>query len=571
MKVRRISMSARILFIVIALFLASDIILGVFLYNKSYDIMLTQIRENAGHIASCAAAEIDGTLLEEIQTTDDMETEAFQTIHDQLTVFLENGGVEYCYIVRQGDSGFEFVVDSDPEEPGLPGDEFGDDGDDVQKALTGVTAVNEKPYTDEWGSHISAYSPIFVDGNVVGLATVDTSADLINKMVGAILTQTIIICAIILVVGAIILFIITQNLKHGFVTLNDKVVELASGDGDLTKHIEITSGDEFEVIGENVNNLVTYIRNILISISKNSELLHTSSLAIAENLDEAQGSASDVSTTMEDMSATVQETTAAINEINDLMADITDAFSDVVSRIKEGREFSSGIRSHALEVGNQASKDKDDAEDKVSEMARSVQDKIDRSKAVEQINVLTENILSITQQTNLLALNASIEAARAGEAGKGFAVVADEISNLASDSANAASEIQNVSATVIQAVNELADEAGEMIEFINGPAINGYTELVETSENYKESAERFDSIMTEFADLTAQIQGNISTIQDSTDKVSHAMDETAESVSRVTEKSLDMSNNMKSIDGDANSSRSVSDALSDEVGKFKLE
>ena len=92
-------------------------------------------------------------------------------------------------------------------------------------------------------------------------------------------------------------------------------------------------------------------------------------------------------------------------------------------------------------------------------MELSVNDKIEKAKSVEEINLLTENIISITEQTNLLALNASIEAARAGDAGKGFAVVANEIGQLAADSANAAVKIKQVSSSVISSVEGLAGEA----------------------------------------------------------------------------------------------------------------
>ena len=571
MKVRKISMSTKVLLIVAILFLASDITLGVFLYQKSYEVTLSQVRENAGHIASCAADIVDGRLLDEIHTHDDIGNDAFNTIYDQLTTFYEYGGVEYCYIVRKDPNGFNFVIDSDPENPGLPGDSFDTDAEDLNKAMTGVLSVNEKPYTDEWGGHISAYCPIFVDGQIVGIATVDTSTELIDDMVGAILTDTIIICVIVFVIGAAILFLLSRSLKKGFVTLNNKVVELTSGDGDLTKKIEITSGDEFEVIGNNINELLSFIRGILVSISQNSRLLSTSSAAIAENLDEAQNSAANVSTTMDDMSRTVQNTSDSLNEINDLVNNITEAFDGVVKQIEEGRQFSSGIRSQAIDIGSKASSDKESAEDKVEEMSRLVQEKIDQSKSVEQIDVLTENILSITEQTNLLSLNASIEAARAGEAGKGFAVVASEIGSLATDSAEAASQIQKVSAEVIAAVNALADEAREMIEFIKGPAIKGYADLVDTSDNYKDSAERFDSMMTEISELTSNIKTDIATIQNSTDQVSRALVDAADGVNRVAEQSRDMTNNMKSIDSDANSGRDVSNALSDAVGKFKLE
>ena len=118
-------------------------------------------------------------------------------------------------------------------------------------------------------------------------------------------------------------------------------------------------------------------------------------------------------------------------------------------------------------------------------MAVSVNEKIEKSKAVEEISVLTDNIIGITEQTNLLSLNASIEAARAGEAGRGFAVVADEIGKLAANSAETAGKIQKVSVKVIEAVNELTQKAETMLHFMDETAMEGYEKLLETSQNYR--------------------------------------------------------------------------------------
>jgi len=91
---------------------------------------------------------------------------------------------------------------------------------------------------------------------------------------------------------------------------------------------------------------------------------------------------------------------------------------------------------------------------------------IEDSKAVEQIDILTDSILQITNQTNLLALNAAIEAARAGEAGKGFSVVADEIRKLAEDSRRNATKIQEITASALKSVKQLAKNATIVLNFL---------------------------------------------------------------------------------------------------------
>ena len=570
MKVRKMKISLKIVIATLVLLVVSDVVLGISIYNRAKNLMVAQIKENAKNIDKCVAASVDGELLAEVQEGD-VGSDAYNKVLEQLGLFLDNSGVEYVYTIRKNASGStDFVVDSDPEDPGLPGEEFEDISEEMAAAFAGTTSVDSEPYTDEWGTHISAYSPIYVDGTVVGLAVVDLSVDWVNEQTSSIAALIIVICVIVLVVGVLVMIGISMVLQNGLSALDSKVQDLANGDGDLTKEVNITTGDEFEAIAGHINKLVTYIREIMLHISENSNTLMETSRGIADNMQSAETGARDISSTMEQMSSAMQETASSLNQVDELMDSVSTAFENIMDKVNAGSQYAHEMKTDAVAVSNTAASSSSEAKVKMEAMKASVGEKIEKSQAVKQIDVLTDNILNITSQTSLLALNASIEAARAGEAGRGFAVVATEIGKLAEDSAKAAGEIQSISTAVVNVVRELAEEAEEMLEFINENTMNAYNRLVETGTEYQKSAEHMDGMMTEITDISHQVREDLKQIKEYTDNVNTAVEETAAGVRRAAEETVEMTNDLGRIGEESADASNIATSLSQEVAKFKL-
>ena len=137
---------------------------------------------------------------------------------------------------------------------------------------------------------------------------------------------------------------------------------------------------------------------------------------------------------------------------------------------------------------------------------------IKETKAVEEIDLLTSTILSITSQTNLLALNAAIEAARAGEAGRGFSVVAEEIRKLAEDSTQAVNQIQKVTQDVKSSVKNLSSNSEKILDFIEKTVIVDYNTMVDTGSQYNTDALFMDNLVTEFEQMSKILHESITSI-----------------------------------------------------------
>lgn len=462
-------------------------------------------------------------------------------------------------------------MDSD-EDAAKVGDEFADSYAELESVFGGKEYIQDYIDHTEDGDLITVYKPIEDNaGKVVAILGCDYDASSITAELQKAVVQTLQIGGICLILAILILTIIVSRITKGLMQVNAKIYDLVHNEGDLTQKLDVRSGDELELIAGNVNELLAYIRKIMIGISSGSMRLMSSSRKMVDHLSSADESITDVSATMQEMSAAMEETTSSLNQITEAIDEIYSSVERIAGSADAGKVSSQEMESRASGANDAAAEGEKKANIETEKMAASLNEKIAKSKSVEQIEILTSNIIEITEQTNLLALNASIEAARAGEAGRGFAVVADEIGKLAGNSADAAAKIRQVSAEVIQAVDELAEGSQQMIEFVRNSTEEGFGGLVATSENYATDANAMRAMMEQFAQTAEELRSTMDGIRESISAVNIAVEESAKGIAGVSESSVQLTGNVNDIQSEASDNNGIAEDLATEVGKFKLE
>ena len=549
------------------------LVCGLMGYNSYTRFEKSMVRmgvEEADMAATIVADSLDANLVSEV-TVGSEGTQVYQNLQGDLRKKQKACGIAFLYTLYTDGKKVYYGVDSD-EDAAKVGDEFADSYAELEPVFGGKEYIQDYIDHTEDGDLITVYKPIEDNaGKVVAVLGCDYDASSISAELQRAVVQTLQIGGICLLLAILILTIIVSRITKGLMQVNAKIYDLVHNEGDLTQKLDVRSGDELELIAGNVNELLAYIRKIMIGISSGSMRLMSTSRKMVDHLSSADESITDVSATMQEMSAAMEETTSSLNQITEAIDEIYSSVERIAGNADAGKVSSQEMESRASGANDAAAEGEKKANIETEKMAASLNEKIAKSKSVEQIEVLTSNIIEITEQTNLLALNASIEAARAGEAGRGFAVVADEIGKLAGNSADAAAKIRQVSAEVIQAVDELAEGSQQMIEFVRNSTEEGFGGLVATSENYATDANAMRAMMEQFAQTAEELRSTMDGIRESISAVNIAVEESAKGIAGVSESSVQLTGNVNDIQSEASDNNGIAEDLAMEVGKFKLE
>jgi len=289
--------------------------------------------------------------------------------------------------------------------------------------------------------------------------------------------------------SALAAFVINRQIMTPLHDLTARLKDIAEGEGDLTKRLDISSNDEIGEVAHWLNIFLEKLQQIIGKVAGNTQ-------GVASSSEELTAVSQKISSNSEATSAQVNVVSTATDQVSRNLQTVATGAEEMSATIKD-------IAKNATEAARIAN----DAV-RVAEETNSTVSKLGVSSA--EIGNVIKVITSIAQQTNLLALNATIEAARAGEAGKGFAVVANEVKELAKQTAKATEEIgqkinaiQNDTKGAVEAIGTISGVINQINDISNMIA----TAVEEQSATTNEMSRNASEAAKGSGDIARNIEG----------------------------------------------------------------
>ncbi|WP_075532628.1 methyl-accepting chemotaxis protein [Moritella viscosa] len=285
-------------------------------------------------------------------------------------------------------------------------------------------------------------------------------------------------------------------------TLND----IADGEGDLTRRLDIKGSDEIALLGGAFNRFTTKLQHIISAVA---DVTHQVS-------DSANNLSQQTKKTTEQLTIHNNETDQVVTAVTEMNATANDVAENVIQvadatqmATKDSLLAQNNVRTSSTAITTLV--------DNVEQASGYMSSLHDQSQKIDHV---LQVIGAIADQTNLLALNAAIEAARAGEQGRGFAVVADEVRSLASRTQESTLEIKvmldGLHQFVAQAVSamktsqETSTHAMQSSTQISG-SLSAVTDAVDA---INEMTNHIATAATEQSSVTDEINRNMVNIRD---------------------------------------------------------
>jgi methyl-accepting chemotaxis protein len=436
-----------------------------------------------------------------------------------------------------------------------------------------------------------------IEGTDWYIVSTGSTAEL-NRDFQRLLTIIFILGLVMVFVAIIISMRFSLIISKPVVRMAAALKDIAQGEGDLTRNIDSSSKDEIGDLAYYFNLTLEKIKNLIINIKKEADILSDIGNDLASNMNETAAGMNEITANINSIkerimnqSASVSETHATMEQvvtnINKLNGHVENQSNNVSQASSAIEEMVANIQSVTTTLINNAdnvdalTEASDVGRTGLSEVAEDIQEIARESEGLLEINAVMENIAS---QTNLLSMNAAIEAAHAGEAGKGFSVVAEEIRKLAESSKEQSDIISNVLKKMKESIDKITNSTENVLTKFEAIDKN-VKSVAQQEENIRHAMEEQDHGSKQILDgignvneITRQVKSGSNEMLDGAKEVIDESERLEKATQEITTGMNEMTNGVEHINLAVNHVNDISiknreaiNALLMEVSRFKVE
>lgn len=434
-----------------------------------------------------------------------------------------------------------------------PGDQFQLDEDAVADLLEHQHPTYSEPYEYGGMKRLSGYAPIHEDQDVtkdiIAFSVIDFDANIVKQRTWDVVRDGILISIIPMLLASIGTGFLIRRKTKPITSLIEQAKKIA--DGDLAvQTTEVASHDEVGDLARTLNRMTLNLQGMIATMNTTSQQLSENAGETSASLGEMREAINMVANNIEEVVTAVTDGTSTAEHATGILTGLASGLNSTKQSADAMLDNSNETMKIALEGAKRADEISQDMElirNGSQEVGDTIQNLVESTTKIQNI---TGSIAGIAAQTNLLALNASIEAARAGEHGKGFAVVAEEVRNLAEQSNQEVLEVEKLVQDISERIQQVITSTSE-----NTKHIAKGTETVKlTSQSLSDISlavgetvkeiKHISNLMTseaskstEAVQLIEHLTHSVQNIEDMTNNIAAAAQQTTASIEEISERS----------------------------------